>query len=382
MSKTVSQKPRVSILVPIYNVERYLDQCLQSLVNQTLKDIEIICLNDGSTDKSLEIIQKYAKDDPRIVIIDKPNSGYGDSMNQGLKRATGEYIGIVESDDWIELDAFEKMYLLASANDVDIVKAGYYFNKNGKDRNSLFINPADAGRVIDPLRHTWLFVIPPAIWSGIYRREFLEQNQINFLPTPGASYQDTSFSFKAWATAKRAYVTNEPFLHYRIDNESSSVNNPGKVFNVCYEYEEIAKYLRKHGLYDELAPLMQLTKFYTYMWNIFRLKTNLLPEFLKRVKAEYAQARADGLLFKSYFTEKRLWKTMNYIIDHPIWMSMIYVCGQRLHKKLADLNWMIQNKIRPYRRKQEQIAELITELYCDIDTLESKLKLIEEGKEL
>ena len=114
--------PKVSVLVPICNVEKYLAQCLDSLVNQTLQEIEIICINDGSTDNSLSIIKEFAAKDNRIVIIDKPNSGYGDSMNRGLAIAKGEYIGIVESDDFADVDMFEQLYRFAQLGNIDIVR--------------------------------------------------------------------------------------------------------------------------------------------------------------------------------------------------------------------------------------------------------------------
>ena len=101
--------PKVSVLVPIYNVEEYLDECLTSIAVQTLKDIEIICINDGSTDNSPRILQKYAKKYSNFIVINKKNSGYGDSMNRGLEKASGEYIGIVESDDFIEFNAFKEL---------------------------------------------------------------------------------------------------------------------------------------------------------------------------------------------------------------------------------------------------------------------------------
>ena len=97
----MKSRVKVSVLVPIYNVEDFLADCLESLVNQTLKEIEIICINDGSKDRSLEIIKEYAAKDERIVIINKENTGYGDSMNRGLKKAVGEYVGIVEPDDFL-----------------------------------------------------------------------------------------------------------------------------------------------------------------------------------------------------------------------------------------------------------------------------------------
>ena len=117
---------KVSIIVPIYNVEQYLVECMESIVHQTLKDIEIICVNDGSTDNSLKIIQDYAQKDNRIVIIDKQNEGYGKGMNDGLDKATGEYVGIVEPDDFIDEDMFFQLYTIAKQNDCEVVKSCWY----------------------------------------------------------------------------------------------------------------------------------------------------------------------------------------------------------------------------------------------------------------
>ncbi len=370
--------PKVSVLVPIYNVEKYLRQCLISIVNQTLRDIEIICLNDGSTDSSGEIIQEFAKKDDRIVVIDKQNSGYGDSMNQGLKKARGEYIGIVESDDFVDLDAFEKLYSLAKTYNAEVVRANYYFNKNNKDEKNYYINPVDTGRVVNPERHTWIFYQAPAIWSAIYKRSFLKKNEIKFLPTPGASYQDTGFNFKVWASAHRAVFTSDAFLHYRIDNEASSVNNPKKVMNVCYEYEEIEKYLKAHDSFETFAPLMEATKFGAYFWNILRLKSNLLPDFLQRVKEEYVKARQEDLLIKEYFESPTQWKLLQFILNHSIGEAVLYI-------KLLKVKLAVRKKLkatlialRPGYKKQKEIASLISELSATNDFLAAKLKLLEE----
>ena len=112
--------PKVSVVVPIYNVEKYLRECLDSIVGQTLKDIEIICVDDGSTDRSLSILREYEQKDPRIKVITKPNAGYGHSMNMGLDAATGEYMGIVDSDDYILPDMYETLYGFAVKDDLDI----------------------------------------------------------------------------------------------------------------------------------------------------------------------------------------------------------------------------------------------------------------------
>lgn len=369
--------PKVSVLVPIYNVEKYLRQCLDSLVNQTLEEIEIICLNDGSTDGSLAIIEEYAEKDPRVVIVDKPNSGYGDSMNKGLEKARGKYVGIVESDDFIELDAFEKLYNLAQTYDAEVVRANYYFNKDSKDKKNYYIDPTDAGRVIDPARHTWIFYQSPAIWSAIYKRDFLKEHEIKFLSTPGASYQDTGFNFKVWASAHRAYFTTDAFLHYRIDNEASSINNPGKVMNVCYEYEEVEKYLKEHGLFDELGPLMEAAKFGAYYWNILRLKPDLLPEFLERVKKEYLEARDENLVIREYFESPVQWNLLQYILNHSADESakhIKYLKARIRMREYAKKAWIATH---PSYRKQLQLSELVSELTGEIDELEMKIKELE-----
>ena len=127
--------PKVSIVIPCYNVEKYLRQCLDSVINQTLRELEIICVNDGSKDSTLSILQEYAEKDSRIKIIDKPNGGYGESMNRGFDMATGEYLGIIESDDYADLDMFEKLYHCAKTYELDVVKSGFYYYYSKEERN-------------------------------------------------------------------------------------------------------------------------------------------------------------------------------------------------------------------------------------------------------
>lgn len=191
---------KVSIIVPTYNVEMYLEECMESIQRQTLKDIEVICVNDGSTDNSLQILQKYAKDDDRIVIIDKENGGYGIGMNVGLERATGEYIGIVEPDDYVKLDMYEDLYKVASEHDLDFVKADFYrFSTNDATQDMhLVYNHLDKtgeyyNQVLNPNETPLLTSFIMNTWSGIYKREFLKKYNIRHHETPGASFQDNGF---------------------------------------------------------------------------------------------------------------------------------------------------------------------------------------------
>ena len=117
----MSKDIKVSIIIPVYNVEQYLPKCLDSIINQTLKDIEIICINDGSTDNSLSILKEYASKDDRMIIIDKENKGQGIARNLGIKKAKGKYIGFVDPDDWVDIQMFEKMYNQAQKLNSEIV---------------------------------------------------------------------------------------------------------------------------------------------------------------------------------------------------------------------------------------------------------------------
>ena len=220
MSETA---PLLSIIVPVYNVERYLRQCLNSVLSQTLTDIEIICVDDGSTDSSPEIISEYMKADSRVRVVTKANSGYGDSMNRGLDAARGEYVGIVESDDWVDPEMFDDLTRLARRERAEVVKSNFYHYVTNGDISIKFnlIDPAHAFQLTYPLADHYVFFQMAAIWAAVYRRDFLVRNEIRFLPTAGASYQDTSFNFKVWACARRVYFTSEAYLHYRIDNQSS-----------------------------------------------------------------------------------------------------------------------------------------------------------------
>lgn len=310
--------PKLSILVPIYNVADYLAECLTSLLDQTLTDLEIICINDGSTDHSLKIAKHFQRQDPRISIIDKANSGYGDSMNLGLSRARGEYVGILEPDDWIEPTAFERLYTVAQKHHADVVKANYYRTRthHRKGPRHTPVTEITTETVLDTDPHPQLFQLAPAIWSAIYRRDFLRKNKITFLPTPGASYQDLSFSFKVWTLSQRTVLLPEAFVHYRVDNANSSVNNPGKVNCVVEEYAEIETFLCERGLFPQYGAIMNAAKFRNYHWNFQRLSPKLAKTFFQTWRQELLAAREDQLLDRTLYSRKD-WAALQTILKHP-----------------------------------------------------------------
>ena len=308
---------KLSILVPIYNVEQYLPDCLDSLCAQTLKNIEIICINDGSTDASGAILDEYAKNNANIKVINKKNSGYGDSMNRGLEAATGEYIGIVESDDYIDANGFEKLYELAKKTDADIVKANYYYHSDDKDEIHEVVKNQKLNKAITISDDYSILIEEPGIWSAIYRRDFLNDNKIRFRTTPGASYQDTGFFFKTACAAKKIVYTKNAYLHYRTDNANSSVKSLEKVNYVVEEYADIEKYLEKCDISDEVKYTIQAAKFGAFHWNLQRLPKDLAQEFIVTIKNDFTKADKAGLLQKKYFPTK-YWLALQLILKSSI----------------------------------------------------------------
>lgn len=295
MSDNAAQ-PKVSLLVPIYNVEDYLRECLASAQAQTLHDIEIICINDGSTDGSRQIIEDFLADE-RFRVIDKENSGYGASMNKGLDAARGEYVGILESDDFLDPEALETMYDLAKRYDADISRSDFFlYWREPEERDYKFgwVKPEAVGQ-IDPYVHIDVFFLQPSIWAALYKRSFLEENSIRFLETPGASYQDTSFNFKVWASTHNVVTTDKAFLHYRQDNHTSSINSSGKVYCVCEEYDEIMRYMESDPERNaKLRSIVAAMRYDTYVWNYGRLNEDLQREFAQRMAEDFRREDRDG----------------------------------------------------------------------------------------
>ena len=337
--------PKVSIVVPVYNVESYLAECLDSIIGQTLKEIEIIIVNDGSTDKSLDIAQSYAEKDPRIVIIDKENRGYGHSMNRGFEKARGQYIGIVESDDCARPQMFEKLYDQAMRHDADVVRSNYWAMSNGGTEFGLIdvlsLSSAPYYVAFDPKDHPSILRGSPAIWTGLYKKDFIRSNNISFLESAGASYQDTGFILKVWAAATKAVIVREAFLNYRIDNVNSSVKSGAKVYCVCDEYASFEDFLSHYPNRAELLrPMIAAKKYETYLWNYNRLDETLKPDFLKKMQEEFLALQVAGALDKTLFTHEE-WTELQMILCEPAALS-----GKNLTVAPPALNMAEHQKTR------------------------------------
>lgn len=327
--------PKISVLMPIYNVERYIREALLSVADQTLRDIEILCINDGSTDDSRAIVAEFCKLDARFRLIDKPNSGYGASMNRGLAEAQGDYIAILEPDDIYEPTALETLYKAAQVSDADVTKANYWFywsKPQPKDKLIQVVKPAwfeDAAQiehlavgslvigsnngdasdgiacmVADPYELPGIFFMIPSIWSALYKRSYLAEHSIRFLETPGASFQDLSFTFKVFAYTHKVCLVDAPVLHYRQDNESSSVNDPKKAYCVIEELAEIdavVEALENTNTDSYLSQIAYRIAYDNYLWNYQRLAPDVRKAFIQQGADDLHAKQAIGHYNPEFF---------------------------------------------------------------------------------
>ena len=307
---------KVSIVVPIYNVEKYLGECLESLCAQTITDIEIICVNDGSKDNSLNIIKEFANKNSNIKYIDKENEGYGKTVNRGIKEATGEYIAILESDDFIKPEMYENLLKIAQETDADIVKCDFYnyWGTTGQTTQVDQYPEEILNKTISAKDYIKIFSLQPAVWSALYKKDFLEKNNIKFLETAGASYQDISFCFKCYALAKKLRFTNEAYLYYRQDNMGSSVNNKSKVYCIKDELDEIDRFISEHEIKD-LSNVIAYLKYSHYSWNLKRISEGFHEEFIHFMSKELNKIELSSE-YQNMFSKKQI-KDYNLIKENP-----------------------------------------------------------------
>ena len=239
---------RISVIVPVYNCEDYLEESLGSLLNQTFKDIEIICIDDGSNDNSLDILKNIASSDSRIKVFTQENQGAGAARNYGMKKASGDYIYFFDADDFLEKDALEKAYSNAIKNDSDIVffkfdqyKDNRFFAHSGPNLEIQF-----AGADFDSFTFDWHdyrrgpFTGPFAPWLKLYKKEFLDSYECFKFPN-GLNHNDVPFHVMTFLKASKISFIPEHLYRYRIDNAGSITNNRLKKYDHIFRIINIVE---------------------------------------------------------------------------------------------------------------------------------------------
>ena len=310
----------LSVVIPVFNAAPFLRECLDSLRAQTFADWEALCVNDGSTDASAEILRAFAAKDPRFAVFSRENAGYGAAVNFGLARARGEYVAILEPDDALASpDAYARLApIVARFPGVDVVKGDYnfYWGESGRRERAFALRGCPTGTPLGAEERGALFALPLSVWSAFYRADFLRERAIRFLETPGASFQDNAFSFKVFASAARVLLVDVPVVDYRQDNAASSIKSPGKVFCVADEMHEAERWLGENpALRERFAYDFFLFKYKAYFANLLRIPRERRREFFALFRGEFVEARESGALPEALF--RRLGKRLPLLLDAP-----------------------------------------------------------------
>ena len=279
----------VSIIVPVYNVESYLSMCLDSLTSQSFEDIEIICVNDGSTDKSLDILKHYSKYDSRVKIVNKENGGLSSARNAGVNVASGKYILFVDSDDWISTNAVEHLYNNAQKNNSDLVVFDFCcddFRTNQKvimtivDYQGKYENTPFNIETMNPFTYKY---IPVSAWSKFYKTELIK-DKVKFYED--MIFEDVPFWAYIYSHAKRITYLAESLYYYRKNRDGSIMTNNGRrFFDVIKAYDRVEEILKSSGCWDKCKPAVQLLMVMDFLQKYNSIAPELKEEFFNTVKS-------------------------------------------------------------------------------------------------
>ncbi len=291
--------PKVSVIVPVYNVEQYIEKCINSLVNQTLDDIELIFVNDGTKDNSEEIILNYQKNYPnKIKYLKKDNGGLSSARNFGIPYATGDYIAFLDSDDYVEPDMYENMYNEAVKGNYDMVECGFiweYPNKKKIDIGNIYQNQKEAlekARVV--------------AWNKLYKKDIILNSKVRF--PEGLRYEDVEFFYNILPELNKIGFVRKPFIHY-VQRESSISNTQNeKTKDIFTILDDVLQYYKENNLWDE---------YYTQLEYIY-IRFLLCSSFLRMVKIKNKDTRKKLL--------KETWDKLN--TTFPNWKK-----NKLLHNK-------------------------------------------------
>lgn len=276
-------KPKVSIIIPTHNVEKYFRECIESAINQTLKEIEIIPVDNGSPDNCGKIMDEYAAIDARIKPIHQKNKGYGGACNAGLAVANGEYIAILEADDIFEPDMCETLYRRAKKHNLDICKGDFYtyYEVNHKKYYQRMKYIANENAIFTIKENPLIFKFHVSIWSAIYKREYLNKNNIKFIESDGATYQDMPFAAEVYAAGGNIGVVHEPIINYRTFREnSSSKKKDSRLIQMPKMCQIAKKSFETHNCWNEVNEIAYRS-FYNCCINFYnQIENNLQEEYL------------------------------------------------------------------------------------------------------
>lgn len=302
---------KVSIIVPIYNVEKYLKRCLESLVNQTLEDIQIILVNDGATDNSGNIAKEYKqKYMDKIVYLEKTNGGLSDARNYGMQYAEGQFIAFLDSDDYIEKEAYEQMYNKAIEEDSDYVECDFIWEYPKKIRTDKQIPYSNKKEMLTNVR--------VVAWNKLIKRKIVEENNI-FFPK-GLRYEDIKFTYTLIPYLNKMSYVNKEFVHY-TQRENSIVNNQNErtaeIFKIL---DEVILYYKEHNFYDEYKEELEYNYARILLCSSLKrmckienknIRKMVINETWKKLNTEFPEWRKNKILISRNGVKNIYMRTVN-----------------------------------------------------------------------
>ena len=299
----------VSVIVPFYNVENYIERCLETLVNQTLEDIEIILVNDGSKDRSKIIVDKFLKQYPeKIVYLEKENGGLSDARNYAIPHAKGEYIAFLDSDDYVEKTMYKDMYELAKKENSDMVECDFYWEYPDKNKRK-----EDKG-VIYNGKKEMLEKVRVVAWNKLIKKEILEKSRVLF--PKGLRYEDVEFTYKLVPYLDKVSFLKKPCIHY-IQREGSISNNQNErnkeIFQVL---DNVIKFYKENNLYDEYKDELE------YVYVRYAFCSSLLR--IVKIKDENIQSELLELTWRKVNETFPNWK-QNTVLKSKKDLKSIYL---------------------------------------------------------
>ena len=338
----IPSPPKISIVIPVYNVEKYLRQCLDSIVNQTMREIQVICINDGTQDNSRMILQEYVERDSRITIIDKPNGGLSAARNAAYPHIQGKYTLFVDSDDWIEPDLCEKTYQKSEATDAQIT---VFFDHRRSRRKFQSLPPLEKTMIEEKTR----LLDFPVIWNKLWRTDFLLDNKLYF--PEGLVFEDNLVNWQAVVFAERISIVPEQFYHHRRTPGSITRKAGEHWLDLIPIYNKIGEYLLESGhyaAYRDKFISMKLDVWYRHYRN---LPASMKPEYTTMVRESLT---ADDREFYRTAPKKQLRKIARLfyaMLDGgkaDAWkFSLAYALNQMIRMpELLARQWIVQ----PFRK--------------------------------
>lgn len=346
--------PEITVILPSLNVVRYIEACLQSVERQTFEDLEIICVDSGSTDGTLDIIKRHMELDKRIRLIISNKKSFGYQMNLGIEAAKGNYLAFVETDDYILPNMFERLYCLALDHDVDVVKADFDNVVELPEKQVWSLREGFSGdneryynTEISVEEHPELYVKEYLYWRGLYTKKFLIQNNIHFHESAGASNQDIGFFYQTYLYADKMYFANDSFYQYRRNRADASLFNAKGLEKLMGEYQYIETAIRRGTDRQDALDTYYYFRMFRQVYLRIRLAAVLEGNIDKTLRAmQYFR----GVLNKALEDKK---------IDEVIFGNGNYT---ELMMFLTDPEIYLQYHKLNFKAQDRQISELINKM--------------------